>query len=256
MARLRLRRKPALLTSAVLVPLTGAGRAVQSVRDSATASGSDSGTIFGKYTDRRTAEEAWSKLVTVRIVALICAGILPSAFCQDAHLSREESRAMVTPVLPFYDWGACPYDGCAYRQWTAHRSVTVYDTWKQGRQPVGQLAVGDKVIGITGVVITFKPGLIRMDRDLLDGDLRRGDTILTNAYRGEGFSAVWFKGTYRSDFDISFAKWPDGTGCGGAHCAATHVDLGRKSWWAEAKLESGRTGWVEMDLAQIPVSLF
>ena len=194
-----------------------------------------------------------TKLVAMRTVALmICAGILSAAFCQDGG----ESREMATPALPFYDWGACPYETCAYRQWAAHRSVTVYDTWKPERRPIGHLAVGDQVTGITGAVVTFKPGLIRMDRDLPDQDLRRGDTVLTYAFRGEGFSAAWFKGKYHSLFDISFAKWPDGTGCGGAHCAATYMDLGRKSWLAEVKLTSGRTGWVEMDLAQMPISLF
>jgi hypothetical protein len=189
----------------------------------------------------------------VRAIALmICAAILHSGFCQDGG----ESKAMPTPVLPFYDWGACPYETCAYRQWTAHRSVTVYDTWKPDRHPIAQLAAGDHVTGITGVVVTFKPGLILMNRDLPERDLRRGDTVLTYAYRGEGFSAVWFKGRYYSSFDISFAKLPDGTGCGGAHCAATYMDLGRKSWWAEVKLTSGRTGWVEMDLARMPISLF
>jgi hypothetical protein len=69
-----------------------------------------------------------------------------------------------------------------------------------------------------------------MDRDLPERDLRRGDTLLTYADRGEGFSAVWLKGEYHSEFDISFARNPDGTGCGGAHCAATYVDLGQKSW--------------------------
>jgi hypothetical protein len=193
----------------------------------------------------------------VRIVVLmICAGILPSAFCQDEHLRGGESKAMAAPALPFYDWGACPYETCAYRQWTAHRAVTVYDTWKEERRPLDQLAVGDKVTGVTGVVITFEPGLIRMDRNLPNEDLLRGDSILTYAYRGEGFSAVWFKGRYYAGFDITFTKWPDGTGCGGAHCAATYMDLGRKSWWAKVKLKSGQTGWVEMDLAQPLVSLF
>jgi hypothetical protein len=163
---------------------------------------------------------------------------------------------MAVPALPFYDWGACPYEKCDYREWTAHRSVTVYDTWEQGRRPMTQLAEGNRVTGIMGVVVTLKPGLIRMDRDLPEQNLRRGDTVLTYAYRGEGFSAVWFKGRYFSEFDISFAKWPDGTGCGGEHCAATYMDLGTKSWWAEVKLNSGRTGWVEMDLAQTTVSLF
>jgi hypothetical protein len=111
------------------------------------------------------------------------------------------------------------------------------------------------VTGITGVVITFQPGVIRMDRDLPAEHLLRGDTVLTYAYRGEGFSAVWLKGRYYTGLDISFAKWPDGTGCGGAHCAATYLDLGRKSWWAKVKLKSGQVGWVEMDFSDIPVSL-
>ena len=196
-------------------------------------------------------------LIAVRhITLMICAGILPFAFGQEAHPPATASKAMAARALPFYDWGACPYEGCAYRQWTARRAVTVYDTWKPDRQPIAQLAEGDEVTGITGMVVTSMPGLIRMDRDLPDRDLRRGDTVLTYAYRGEGFSAVWFKGTYHTGFDISFAKWPDGTGCGGAHCAATYTDPGRKLWWAEVKIESGRTGWVEMDLAQMPVSLF
>jgi hypothetical protein len=182
----------------------------------------------------------------MRIAVLtICAAILPSVFGQDTQ----------TPALPFYDWGACPYETCAYRQWTVHRSVTVYDTWKLERHPIAMLAEGERVTGITGVVITFQPGVIRMDRDLPDHDLQRGDAILTYAYRGEGFSAVSFKGRYYADLDISFAKWPDGSGCGGPHCAATYLDLGRKSWWAKVKLKSGRTGWVEMDLSHIPVSL-
>ncbi len=161
------------------------------------------------------------------------------------------------PTLPFSEWGACPYETCAYgHQWTAHRSVTVYDTWKPERRQIAQLVAGDRVTGVTGVVVTSKPGAIRMDRDLPDQDLRRGDTVLTYADSGEGFSAVWFKGKYHPLFDVSFAKRLDGTDCGGAHCAATYMDMGRKLWWAEVKLASGRTGWVEMDLDHIPISLY
>jgi hypothetical protein len=183
---------------------------------------------------------------------LLCAGILTAAFSQVGGVSKE----MAAPALPFFDWGACPYETCTYGHWTAHQAVTLYDTWKPERRQIGHLTVGDSVTGITGAVVTLKPGLIRMDRDLLDQNLRSGDTILTYADRGEGFSAVWFQGKYHSQFDISFAKLPDGTGCGGAHCAATYVDLGKKSWWVEVKLASGQTSWAEMDLSQIPISLF
>jgi len=56
---------------------------------------------------------------------------------------------------------------------------------------------GGKVVAITGVVITFRPGVVRMDRGLPQYGLKGGDTILTYAYRGEGAWAVWFKGTPR-----------------------------------------------------------
>lgn len=164
-------------------------------------------------------------------------------------LSAVGQATTPAPALPFLDFKACPFEGCMYRQWTARKPAPVYDTWKPERHQLAQIGTGDKVTGVTGVVITFKPGIIRMDRDLPEQGLKRGDLILTYSYRGEGFSAVWFDDKYRSEFDISFAKWPDGSGCGGAHCAATYVDLGNKEWWAQVTLASGQTGWVAMNAA-------
>ena len=88
-----------------------------------------------------------------------------------------------------------------------------------------------------------------MDRDLPDLQLKRGDTLLTYTYLGEGESAVGFKGRYYTEFDISFTKWPDGSGGGGEYCAATYRDLGKKDWWAKVQLKSGQTGWVDMATA-------
>lgn len=154
------------------------------------------------------------------------------------------------PKLPYYDWGACPFEGCSYREWTATKSVTVFDTWKKSRKHIAELATGDKVTALTGVVITFRPGVIRMDRDVPEERLKAGETILTYAYRGEGFSAVWIHDRYEPSYDISFTKWPNGQGCGGTHCAATYTDLGEKEWWAQVRLKSGKTGWVNMDSAE------
>jgi len=125
--------------------------------------------------------------------------------------------------------------------------VAVYDTWQENRHPIAQIRKGEAVETVRSGVMTVRPGLIRLDRDLAQGNLKRGDEISTYAYRGEGFSAVWFKGQYYADFDISFTRWPDGTGCGGEHCAATYVDLGNKVWWVEVKLASGLSGWVNME---------
>ena len=176
----------------------------------------------------------------LRLITLTALAFLPTRLASQSK----------PPALPFFDWNACPFEACVYRQWTARRSITVYDTWKQGRHMIATLVKDDKVVALTGVVITFKPGVIRMDRDLSDQGLKRGDLILTYTYKGEGFSAVSVGGTFDPSYDISFAKWPDGQGCGGEHCAATYVDLGRKEWWAQIKLQSGRTGWVNMNVAQ------
>jgi hypothetical protein len=175
--------------------------------------------------------------VSARIIAGIIALLVPLAVGQE----------LPAPQLPFYDSKACPGEGCRYDRWTAEIPVTVYDTREENRRRVAEIGKGEAVLAVTGGVETLRPGLIRMDRDLEGSNLKRGDAILTYAYRGEGFSAVWFKGRYYPDFDISFTKWPDGTGCGGAHCAATYVDLGNKVWWVQIKLLSGLTGWVNME---------
>jgi hypothetical protein len=118
------------------------------------------------------------------------------------------------PSLPFVDFEASPCEGCIYQKWIARKPVAVYDTWKEGRRQVAQILTGDRVTGITGVVITYRPGLIRMDRDLPEQGLKQGDTIFEYTYRGEGYSGVWFDGRYRPSYDVSFAKRLDGSGCG------------------------------------------
>jgi hypothetical protein len=156
---------------------------------------------------------------------------------------------MAAPKLPYLDRGACPFEGCAYREWTATKIVVVYDTWENRRKPIARLSVGEKITGITGVVITFRPGVIRMERDLPQQGLRSGDTVLVYTNLGEGLAKVWFKGSFYSEFDITFAAWPDRAACGGAKCTAAFTDVGKSAWWAQVKLSSGRMGWVEMDTA-------
>ena len=80
------------------------------------------------------------------------------------------------PELPFFDWNACPVEGCVYRQWVARGPIAWYDTWKRTRQEIGQLVKDDKVVAITGVVITYKPGVIRLDRDYSVSEYADGGT--------------------------------------------------------------------------------
>ena len=145
---------------------------------------------------------------------LVAAAVMPLS-CQDIG----ESKAMAAaPALPYVDQDACPFEGCAYREWTARKSVVVYDTWEERR-------------------------------DLAQQGLRSGDTVLVYTNLGEGLAKVWFKGRFYSEFDITFAAWPDRAACGGVKCIAAFTDVGKSAWWAQVKLKSGRIGWVEMDTA-------
>src|SRR5215510_7712878 len=105
---------------------------------------------------------------------------------QNPATSPSDTKAAPCPALPHFDWNACPFEGCTYRQWTAHDVVPVYDTWKGNRREVARLAVGDKVVAITGVVITFRPGVIRLDEDVPDANLKRGGVILTFFFNDAG----------------------------------------------------------------------
>jgi hypothetical protein len=155
------------------------------------------------------------------------------------------------PHLPFEDWGACPFESCRYAEWSARKPAILYDTWRATRHETGRIETGEKFQALRGVVITFRPGVVQMDRDLPEYNLKAGETILTYAYRGEGYSAVWFHGKYDPEFDLTFARNMDGTGCGREHCAARYVDAGEKVWWAEVRLGSGKTGWVDVTRSEL-----
>jgi hypothetical protein len=78
-----------------------------------------------------------------------------------------QTEQLTPPALPVFAWNECPFEGCMYGQWTAAGRVTLYSTWKKSRRRVGELNAGDKVVGVTGVVITFKPGIVRVDADAI-----------------------------------------------------------------------------------------
>ncbi len=156
-------------------------------------------------------------------------------------------RVASAPALPHVEAGASLGEGHQYGRWKALINASVYDTWKMGRKVVSRLAPGETFVAESSVVVTTRPGVIRMDRDLARHGLKRGDTILTYGFVNEGFSRVWFKGRIYADFDISFARWLDGAGCQGWNCAATYVEQPEAIRWVQVRLDTRTTGWVLWD---------
>src|SRR5229473_2559197 len=66
------------------------------------------------------------------------------------------------PPMPYLDWGACPFECCTYRTWSVLRRTSVLSSRKAGAPVAFHLNAGEKVEGITGVVITTRPGRIKV----------------------------------------------------------------------------------------------
>jgi hypothetical protein len=150
------------------------------------------------------------------------------------------------PALPVINFGACPFEGCAFRKWIVIKEVALYNTWKGTRATVVTLKNGEVVTGIAGVHITYEPDRIQVLQPLPELQLQSGDIILRYQYRGEGFADIWSKGRWRQQFDCSFITEKNSTGCLW-DCAAKVVSEGRKDWWVQVKNAQGQTGWTKSE---------
>src|SRR5215831_17323689 len=108
-------------------------------------------------------------------------------------LAANPAAAAEAPPSPYFDWGACPFECCAYREWSAMRQTPVLAQRRRSSETAFVLAAGDKVQALTGVVVTTKPGRIvatapiRLGEDENNVTLRAGDTLFLLRPMGEGF---------------------------------------------------------------------
>src|SRR5438034_1651310 len=77
------------------------------------------------------------------------------------------------PRMPYVDWGACPFEGCVYREWIAERTATVRTARRRDAPVAFRLSPGDKVVALTGVVITTEPGIAEFSREATLANLTR-----------------------------------------------------------------------------------
>jgi hypothetical protein len=63
--------------------------------------------------------------------------------------------------MPFEDVGACPFEGCVYREWIANSPVAVRSERRAGAPVAFTLSEGDRVRAITGIVVTIRPGRVQ-----------------------------------------------------------------------------------------------
>ena len=138
----------------------------------------------------------------------------------------------VGPPVPYVDRGACPFECCTYRRWNVVKPTALRRAMTDTSAIVSRLRIGERVQGMTGVVITTEPGIIQALKATKIGTMavNLGDRayVLTNL--GEGFAKVWFKGRIVETevYDERLYKL---------------IRSPKSVWWVKIKDRRGRIGW-------------
>jgi hypothetical protein len=144
------------------------------------------------------------------------------------------------PPIPFEDVGACPFECCTYREWETTAPVVFYKERSEKSAVSYQAKAKEKVVGVTGVVVTRKYGVTKIIAPISLGSnnelsLKPGDLLYTLRYAGEGYDIFWYKGkTYSdqiSDDSLSYA-WKI-------------QSRPKYDWWVQVRNKGNIVGWTK-----------
>jgi len=156
----------------------------------------------------------------------------------------------IKPPTPYLDRGACPFECCTYRRWTVEAGTVLYNQRSTNSGVAFRVQKGVQVTGLTGIVITRKPGKVLVKKARTIGLERKirvgpGDILYTLHYQGEGNYKLWFRGKiYEEEMPTS-------------PYLVTNVPIEQREeylqviaepdsiWWVQVKNARGQTGWTK-----------
>ena len=150
-------------------------------------------------------------------------------------------KASSKPPIPYDDYGACPFEGCVYREWVAKKDISVLKERKNDSPILCTVRAGEKIQAIFGIVTTLEPGIARAAKRIrlagLIGD--PGEMIYLLTYQGEGTWRTFFHGTLVDGVPINESRYE----------AIKNDDpfIPEKKtnsiWWAKIETSQGNLGW-------------
>jgi hypothetical protein len=161
---------------------------------------------------------------TLLRIALICCLFGITCFAQTKN----------GPPVPYIDKGACPFECCTYREWNVIKPTSLRAAMSDTAPISFRVKAGEKVLGMTGVVITTQSGMVRALKATILGEkevpIRKGEQFYVLTHLGEGFTKVWFKGRIfvAEPYDESVFKF---------------IRQPKSIWWVKIKSRNGRIGW-------------
>ena len=128
------------------------------------------------------------------------------------------------PPSPYIDKGACPFECCTYRDWTANEGMALVDQ-PNGKKIVARIRKGEVVQAITGEVHSI-PLRVVAKVPYPEADVKAGDVVYILHYLGEGYWKAWHKRRV-----VEIENFSD-TG-----------PVPHSTWWVKLKTKSGSVGW-------------
>jgi hypothetical protein len=153
--------------------------------------------------------------------------------------------------LPFEDHGACPFECCSYREWTVEEPTVFYRERDVRSPQVFTAGKGEVVTGLTGVVVTQKPGRVVIKRAVMIGGgggeapvpVPAGAVLDVLHYEGEGFFKVWYQGrTYIQE--LTFLREPEESARQETEDFRAE-SLPEDVWWVQVRNRDGKVGWTD-----------
>ena len=146
-------------------------------------------------------------------------------------------QVLAQPRLPYKDAGACPFECCTYREWTANKATVLRTKMSEGASVAFRVKKGEKVRGVTGVVITTKAGTLKALKNTTVGEdkirVKAGEFLYLLTYTGEDFYDTWYKGKI---FTNQFYNNP----------ALKLINEPKSVWWVKIRNRKGQIGWTKM----------
>ena len=170
------------------------------------------------------------KMIRIFILLALCFSLFATG-----ALSAQKNPAK--PPQYFEDPGACPFECCTYREWTVLSNTVFYKDRATNSPVVFEAKKGEHVTGLTGVVITSKPGKAIVRKAITLGEdknkvrARPGDALYLLHHVGEGYMKFWLRGRILSD------QIYDGAG------TFRIMSQPETVWWVKVKNQQGKIGW-------------
>ena len=151
------------------------------------------------------------------------------------------------PPSNYVDEGACPFEGCAYKEWTVNKKTNFYADRNPKSPTVFKADKGEVVTGLTGVVVTTRLGKAKVLKETTVGKenipVKPGDIIYVISYSMESMK-LWVNGHFIDNYvEMIPINEKNISADYAENLAVKEIREPKTEWWVKVQNEKGQIGW-------------